>query len=157
MLRKTQRPTYVLEQRQHLIVRRVIRNKETKVGRAQHSRNTDQTRATTRNNSHILPGILALLALTMVLVVQMSNRLTEGLDAGSRAVLTAGHVDLDGLGPLEASLNLVFDLGSALAQVGPRIRVIEVAVLVGALRGPDDTCRRAGGVEAGVRLVAFVT
>ena len=92
-----------------------------------------------------------------MLIVKMSNRLTEGLNTSRRAVFTTGHVDLYGLGPLEASLNRIFDLGGALAQVGPRIRVIEVAVLVGALRGPDDTCRRAGGVEAGVRLVAFVT
>ena len=57
---------------------------------------------------------------------------------------------------LETSLNAIIDLWSSLTQVRPLVRVISEPVLVCLLRRPDYTSCRARGIEAGVRLVAFV-
>lgn len=64
------------------------------------------------------------------------------------------YVDL--FWPLKAALYAVVNLGRALAQVGPFFGFLEEAVLVGLFGGPDDAGGGAGGVETGVRLVAFV-
>jgi hypothetical protein len=93
----------------------------------------------------------------MMLVVQLRDRLTQRSDTRRGTVLSAMSTDVNLLGPLEAPLNAVVDFGCALAQVGPLIGVLEETVLVRLFRGPDDTCGGAGGVEAGVGLMALVS
>lgn len=61
--------THVLEQSQHLRVRRVIRNGEGQVRVAQNGSNSNQAGTATGHDAHILPGVLARLALTIMLVV----------------------------------------------------------------------------------------
>lgn len=65
--------TYVLEERQHLIVGSVIGNEETDIGITEHSSNSDQTGSTTWNDTDVLPCVLAGLALSVVLVVKFGN------------------------------------------------------------------------------------
>lgn len=92
----------------------------------------------------------------MVLIVELGDSLPKGSDAGRGAVLAAGHGDVDGLGTLEAAGDVVLDLGRALAQVGPGVRVLEEAVLGGALGAPDDAGGGSAGVETGMGHVALV-
>lgn len=92
----------------------------------------------------------------MHLVVELGDGLSQGLDAGRGTVLARRYAEVDGLWSLEAAGNVVLDLGSALAQVGPRLGLIQEAVLAGALSAPDDTGGRSASVEAGVGHVAFV-
>lgn len=150
------RATYVFEQTQHLVVGSVVGQEETQVRVTQHGRDSDQPSTTTRHNSHVLPGILALLVLTVHLIVQVGDRLPQGSNTGGGTILATGHGDVDGLGPLEAARDVVFYLRGALTQVGPVVRVLEEAVLGGALGAPDDAGGGAAGVEAGVGHVAFV-
>lgn len=91
----------------------------------------------------------------MMLIVQLSHRLSQRLDTSRGPILAAMARNIHLLGPLEAALDLVVDLGRALAQVRPRIWVVEVAVLVGALRCPYHARRGTRGVETGMRLVTF--
>lgn len=65
--------THVLEQRQHLRVRRVIGDGEGQIRVSENGSNANQTRAATWDNADILPGILTLLALAVVVVVQTSD------------------------------------------------------------------------------------
>lgn len=102
------------------------------------------------------PSVLALPPLAVVLVVQPSDSLTQRLDTGRGAIFSSMARDIDLLGPLEATLNLIVDFWGTLTQVGPRFWVLEVTVLVSALRGPYDTGGRTCGVETGVGFVAFV-
>jgi hypothetical protein len=81
----------------------------------------------------ILPGVLALPPLAVMLVVQPRNGLSQRLDTGRRTVLSPMTCNVYRLRPLEAALNLVVDLRRTLAEVGPGVGVLEVAVLVGAL------------------------
>jgi len=69
--------TYVLEKRQHFIVRCVIRDEESQIRIVQHSRNAYQARATPRDNTHILPRILARLALSMMHIIQIGDRSSQ--------------------------------------------------------------------------------
>lgn len=88
----------------------VVGNEEADIGIVQDSSDTDQAGTAARHNGNIFPGVLAGLALTMHLVVQTSDRLSQGLDASGGAVLTAADADVDGRGPAEAPGNVVFDL-----------------------------------------------
>lgn len=92
----------------------------------------------------------------MMLIVKLGDRFSQRLDTRSGTVLAAMARDIHLLGALKAALDLVVDLGCALAQIGPALGVLQVAVLIGPLRRPDDTGRGAGGVETGMRLVALV-
>jgi hypothetical protein len=92
----------------------------------------------------------------MMFVVQLSHGLSQRFDTGRRTVLASMARNVYLLGPLEASLDLVVNLRGALSQIGPCFRFLEVAVLIGTLRGPYDTSRGTGGIETGVGLVAFV-
>lgn len=65
--------TYVLEQRQHLVVGSIIGDEETDIGVTKHSSNSDQTGSTTRNDTNILPSVLAGLAFSVILVVKVGN------------------------------------------------------------------------------------
>jgi hypothetical protein len=55
---------------------------------AEDSSNPDQTCTATWDNTYVLPGVLALLALTMVLVVQTGDSCSERLDTSSRTIFT---------------------------------------------------------------------
>lgn len=90
-----ERSTHVLEQRQHLRIRRVIGDGEGKIRIAQNSSNSDQTRASAGNNADILPSILTLLPLAIMLIVQTCNGSTQRLDTGGRAVLPSSRGDRD--------------------------------------------------------------
>lgn len=61
------------KQRQHLIVRRVIWNEESKVRIAQNGRDSDQTCAASWHNADVLPCVLALLPLAVVNIVQVGD------------------------------------------------------------------------------------
>lgn len=92
----------------------------------------------------------------MMRIIQPRHRLPKRFNPGSRPILSPSDADLNAVRPLEGAFDVVLDLGRALAQVRPLLRVLEEAVLVGALGGPDDAGGGAGRVEAGVRTVAFV-
>lgn len=92
----------------------------------------------------------------MVLIVQLGNSFPEWFDTGCRAVFTAMARNVNLLRPLKAALDLVVDLRRTLAQVRPCFGVLEVAVLVGAFRGPYYTSGRTCRVETSMGLVAFV-
>lgn len=107
--------THVLEQRQHLRVGRVIRDRERQVRISQNSSNTDQTRTTTGNNADVLPSVLTGLALTIVLIVEASDGGTQRLDTGGRTVLTGGGGDGDGSRARETALDLIIGFRRTLA------------------------------------------
>jgi len=92
----------------------------------------------------------------MHLVVHFGHSLAQWLDASRGTVLASSQGDVERSRAREAALNLVLDLGSTLAQIGPLVRLLEIAKFAGTLRAPNHTSRRARGVEAGVRQVAFV-
>ena len=107
--------THVLEQSQHLRVGRVIGDREGQVRVTQDGRNTDQSRATTGHNTHVLPGVLALLALAIVLIVQTGDGRPQRLDTGGRAIFPRSGGDGDGGRAGETALDLVVGLGGTLA------------------------------------------
>lgn len=102
--------THVPEQRQHLVVGGVIWDEETQVGLVENRGDPDQASTTSRDDSHVLPGVLASLALAMMLVVHSGDGLAEGLDACGRGILSAGDGNVDMGGPLKAALDVVLDL-----------------------------------------------
>ena len=102
--------THVPEQRQHLIVSSVVRNEEAQIRLVQDGSDPDQTGTAARNDGNVLPGVLASLALAVVLVVHLGNGLAEGLDTGGRRIFSAGDGDVDVAGPLEAALDVILDL-----------------------------------------------
>lgn len=57
---------------------------------------------------------------------------------------------------LEAALDLVVDFGSTLTQVGPEVRFLCEAMLVGSLGGPDYTGRGTRRVESAVVVLGVV-
>jgi hypothetical protein len=134
----------------------LTRDEESQVTVAQHRSYTDQTRATTRHDAHVLPCILRLPPLAMMLVVQLRNCFTERLNTSRGAVLATMARNVHLLGSLEAALDLIVDLRRTLAQVRPCIRLVEVAVLVSTFGGPYHTSGGARGVKSGVGLVSFV-
>lgn len=104
--------TYVPEQRQHFIVRGIIWDEETQVGLVENRGDSDQTGTTSRDDSHVLPGVLAGLPLAMMLVVHLSDSLAKGLDASGRGIFSAGDGHVDMGGPLEAAFDVVLDLAT---------------------------------------------
>lgn len=109
------RQAYVLEQGQHLRIGGIIRNRERQVRVSQDGGNSDQPSTTTRNNAHILPRILAFLALSVLLIVEPSYSSTERLDTSSGAVLSGSRVDGNRRRTRETASNIVIRLGSTLA------------------------------------------
>lgn len=150
------RSTHILEQTQHFVISRVIGQEETQIGIAQDGGNSNQTRTAARHNGHILPRVLAVLALAVHLIVQLGNGLSQGSNTGGWAVLSRGDRNVNGLGTLEAAGNVILDLGGSLTQVRPGVRIFEEAKLSGALGAPDDSGGRSAGVETSVGEVAFV-
>lgn len=150
------RGAYVLEETQHLVVGGVVGKEERQVRAAEDSGDTNETSTATGNDGDVLPGVQAVLALAVHLVVEVGDGFAQRLDTGGGAVLSGGHGHVDGLGPLEAAGDVVLDLGGALAKVGPGIGLLEEAILGGALSAPDDTGGGSAGIETGVGHVALV-
>ena len=75
----------------------------------------------------------------MMRIIQIGDRSSQWLNPSRRAIFSACHRDIDRMGALERAFDLVIDLGSSLAQVGPLVRVLKEAVLVGAFRTPNYT------------------
>lgn len=132
------------------------RNEESQIRISQYSGNSDQSCSTTRHNADILPCIFAWLSLSVVFVVQVCNGFPERFDASGGTILSRSTADFDCLWPLEASVDLVVDLWSSLAQVGPAGRVFKVAMLVGSLGGPHNTGGSTSRIKTSVSAVAFV-
>ena len=82
----------------------------------------------------------------MMHIVEIRNRGSQPLDAGSRTVFPAIHGDVNGVRTFERAFDFVVDFGSALAQVGPFLGLLEKAVFVGSLSAPDYSGGRPGGV-----------
>lgn len=101
--------TYILEQAQHLVVRSIIRDEKPQIGIPKHGRDSYQPRPSTWHDAHILPRILALLALAMLIIVQIRNGLPQRLDAGRGAILARVDADIDVCRPFETTFNLVVD------------------------------------------------
>ena len=124
--------SYVTEQAQHFIVGSVVRNEESQVSIAQHGRYPNETSSATWNDTDILPGVFALLVLTMVLIIEIGNGRSEGFDTCSRSlrinqrrygchslsdrthVFTTSHAHVDGMRTFEAALDIIVDFGRAL-------------------------------------------
>lgn len=102
--------THIPEKRKHFIVRSVIGNEEAQVGLVQDRSNSNETRAATWHNGDVLPGVLAVLALTVVLVVHLRDCLTERLDTGSWRIFSRVDGEVDVGRALEATFDIVFDL-----------------------------------------------
>ena len=109
----------------------LTRNEESQVAVAQHRRNSDQARSSTRHNTYVLPCVLALPPLAVVLVVQLRDRLSQRPDTSGRTVFSAMGADVNLLRPLEASLYAIVDLRRTLAQVCPFFGLLEESVFVG--------------------------
>jgi hypothetical protein len=135
---------------------KLTRDEEAQIAVAQDGSNTDETRTSTRYNTHILPCVLALPPLAVVLVVQLRNSLPQRPDTSCWAVFSAVGTDINLFRPLEASFYAIVDLGRTLTQICPFFGLLEETVLVGLLRSPHNTSRGAGGIETSMGLVAFV-
>ena len=68
--------TNVFEETQHLIVGSIVRDEESEVGIPEDSSNSDETCSSSRYDAYVFPGVLTLLALTMVGVVEIGDSCT---------------------------------------------------------------------------------
>lgn len=66
----------------------------------------------------------------MLLIVQIGYCNSQRLDAGSGSVFAAIHGDIDGLGSLERSGDIIIYLGCTLTQIGPEVGGIEEAMVL---------------------------
>lgn len=134
----------------------LTRNEKSQVAVAEDSSNTDQTRTSTRHNTHVLPCVLALPPLAVVLVIQLCDRLPQRSNTGCWAIFSAMGTDVHLLWPLKASFYAIVDLRCTLSKVCPFFGVLEETVLVRLLACPHNTGGSARSVETGVGLVTFV-
>ena len=68
------------------------------------------SRSATWHDADILCAVLNLVPLPELAIVVIRNGLAQRLDAGSRAIFSAGYVNVDGLGALETALDVVLNL-----------------------------------------------
>jgi len=141
----------------YYVVRSIIWDEEPQIRVVQDSRNPDQASPPTGNNSHVLPRVLAHLTLPMMRIVQIGNGDTQRLDTSGGPILTTSHGNLNVLGPIEASFDVVIYFRGSLAQICPFIGFVGKAMLVGTLGAPDDAGGGAAGIEARVWAMAFVS
>lgn len=149
--------TYISEEGQHFVVRRIIRDEETQIGVIQDSSNSNQASTPPGNDGYIFPGVLAFFPLAVMGVIQGRDGQSEGFDAGGGTVLPRAHRDVDGLWALKAAWNIIVCLGSALAEIGPGGRIILKAMFVGSLGAPDDAGRGTRRVQASVRAMSLMS
>lgn len=131
--------TYILEQGQHLRVSGIIRDRERKVGIAKNRSDPDQPRPPTRHNADILPGIFALLPLSVMLIVEPRNRCPERFNTRRRPVFARCGGDRDACRSGKAAGNIVIGFGCPLPEIGPFLRVLLEAVFVGPFGCPNDS------------------
>ena len=65
--------TDILEKPKHFIVRSVVRDEEAQICVAQYRSNTDQPSSASGNNTDILPRVLAVLAFSIVVIVEVCD------------------------------------------------------------------------------------
>ena len=147
----------VSEESQHLIISSIVRNEETQISIIQDSSDTDETSSAARDDSNILPGILAVFALTMMYVVQIGDGSSQWLDTCSWTILSASHRHINSLGAFKAALDIIVDFRSTLAEIGPLCRVILEAMLGGSLGTPNHARTGTAGVEAGMGSMSFMS
>lgn len=94
----------------------IIRDEEADVGLIQDRCDSDQAGATARDDGNVLPGVLAVLALPVVLVVKMSDSLPQGLDSSGWRILSAGDTDVYMRWPLETAFDIIFNLGKRVSR-----------------------------------------
>ena len=109
----------VFEQREHLVVGRIVWDEEAQVGIVQDSCDPNQAGPATGYDADVFPRVLRGLALAVEVIVEVCYRCSEGFDAGCRAVFAASQADGNGSGSLKASFNVVVDFGCTLAKIGP--------------------------------------
>jgi len=71
-------------------------------------------------------------------------------------ILATSQGDFNRLGSLKATLDVILDFGSTLTKIRPGGRIVEIAVLVGTFRSPDDASGGTTGVKSGMRAVTLV-
>ena len=131
--------TYVAKERQHLIVGCIVGNEESKVGIVEDCSYANEARSPTWNYANVLPGILTLFAFSVMCVIQVGHRRPQGLKAGSGAVLSGSHGDIDLFWTLKAALDVIFDFWRPLPEIGPLVLVFLESMFVGSLRAPDHS------------------
>ncbi len=102
----------------------------TEVGVVQHGSNANETSSTTGHNSHVLPRVLAVFALTVVRIVQIGDGHAKWLDTSRGAVFTAIHRNIERVRTLKTAFDIIVDFGSTLAQVGPLVGRIGKSMLL---------------------------
>ena len=148
--------TYVLKEGQHLIVCCVVGNEEAQIGIVQDSCDSDQACSATRDNAHILVGVLALLPFAVVLVVQIRHRRPQAFYTSCRSILSSCHCNIDLLGSFKRALDVIINFWRTLSQVGPLLGLLSEAMLVCAFRTPNDAGGGTSRIETSMRSVAFV-
>jgi hypothetical protein len=128
--------TDVLKQAQHFVVCGVVWDKESNVGISQHSGDSDETRSSARDHTHVFPRVLAVFALPMVVIVEVRDSFPQRLDTRCRTVFASGHGNRDRSRSWKRPFDIVVDFWSALAEIGPLVRLIEEAMSGGLLGTP---------------------
>lgn len=138
--------TCISKEREHFIVRGIIRDEETQVGIVQHCGDPDQTSPPSRDDGHILPCVLTRFALTMMCIVEIGNGYAQRLDPCRRAIFSATEGNINLLGAIEAPFNLIIHFGSPLTEVGPFGGIFGKAIFYRPLRTPHHTGGGSGGI-----------
>ena len=139
-----------------LIVGSVVWDEEAQVCIVQYSGNSNKASSATRHNGNILPGILALLSFAVLMIVEIGHGFSQWLDTCGWSILSSTHGNINRLGAVEATLDVIVNLWSSLTQVGPVVGTIAEAVLVGTLCAPDYASRGSGGIETSMWTMAFM-
>ena len=135
----------------------IVWDKESQVGVSKDRCYADETSSTTWDNANVLPSVLALLALAVVLIVQVSHSLSELLCASSRCIFTSGDADIDSVGLGEGMRNLILDFWSTLSEIRPCLWIIGKPALVRSLSAPDHPSGGSGRIETCMWSVTLVS
>ena len=73
-----------------------------------------------------------------MLVVEMGNGLSQLSGTSSRSILSGSDAHINGVRSWGDVGNLIVHFRSALAEIGPLIRIVVIAALKGTLCAPDD-------------------
>ena len=90
-------------------------------------------------------------------VVKVGDGSSQWFDARGWTILSPIHGDVNLLRPLKASYDIVVDLRSSLAQVGPCGRVVGETMFVCSFGAPNHSSRRSGRIQASVWLMSLVS
>lgn len=92
----------------------------------------------------------------MMGVVKIGNGNSQRFDTGSWPIFSTGYGNIDLLGALKASFNIILNFRGALAKVRPIMWVIGAAMLICSFRTPDDAGTGSGWVKASMGTVTLV-